>query len=538
MRILILLSFSLHSAFLSAQFVSGITYPDTTQQLIDDVNDVSVALANTITQQDLTAHLTILASDEFEGRETGEKGNEMAANYIAEHFRDLGLPAIGIENTYYQGVAFNKTSWKKNSLIVNDQEYKHLWDYLAFPSMNENIPTLISNEVIFLGYGIDDPHYSDYKGNDLRGKIIMINEGEPLDVDGKSFITSSQTPSEWHDNIYKKLEVAKKNGVKFVYVISNEIKKFLGENRKYLITPGLELGDGQHRSAFANHAYISPGIAKEIIGKKAKKIKRWRKKNKKKGKACDIKLKPNLTMNLDKDIDVLDGHNVLGYIEGTDLKDELLIISAHYDHLGKRGKDVYNGADDNGSGTSTVMEIAEAFAKAKEIGAGPRRSVLCLLVTGEEKGLLGSQYYAESPIFPIANTVANINIDMVGRVDKKYALHPNYIYVIGSDRLSTQLHEINEKMNQKYSQLILDYKYNDPSDPNRYYFRSDHYNFAKKGIPAIFYFNGVHDDYHKITDTVEKINFQKMEKVARHFFHTAWDLANRNDRIIVDGKVE
>ena len=538
MRILILLSFSLHSAFLSAQFVSGITYPDTTQQLIDDVNDVSVALANTITQQDLTAHLTILASDEFEGRETGEKGNEMAANYIAEHFRNLGLPAIGLENTYYQGVAFNKTSWKKNSLMVNDQEYKHLWDYLAFPSMNENIPSLNSKEVVFLGYGIDDPHYSDYKGNDLRGKIIMINEGEPLDADGNSYITRSQTPSEWHDNIYKKLEVAKKNGVKFVYVISNEIKKFLGENRKYLITPGLELGDGQHRSAFANHAYISPGIAKEIIGKKARKIKRWRKKNKKKGKACDIKLKPNLTMNLDKDIDVLDGHNVLGYIEGTDLKDELLIISAHYDHLGKRGKDIYNGADDNGSGTSTVMEIAEAFAKAKETGAGPRRSVLCLLVTGEEKGLLGSQYYAESPLFPLANTVANINIDMVGRIDKKYTLHPNYIYVIGSDRLSTQLHEINERMNQKYSHLILDYKYNDPSDPNRYYFRSDHYNFAKKGIPAIFYFNGVHDDYHKITDTVEKINFQKMEKVARHFFHTAWDLANRNDRIIVDGKVE
>ena len=200
-------------------------------------------------------------------------------------------------------------------------------------------------------------------------------------------------------------------------------------------------------------------------------------------------------------------------------------------------RDRYNGADDNGSGTSSVLEMAEAFSMAKELGAGPRRSVLCLMVTGEEKGLLGSEYYSENPIFPIASTVANVNIDMVGRVDEKYKDNPNYIYVIGSDRLSSDLHVINESVNQKYSQITLDYQYNDENDPNRYYFRSDHYNFARKGIPAIFFFNGTHEDYHRITDTVDKINFEKMEKVSRHFFHTAWELANRDERIIVDGEV-
>ena len=243
-------------------------------------------------------------------------------------------------------------------------------------------------------------------------------------------------------------------------------------------------------------------------------------------------------MNYVKNIDVTAGNNVLGYIEGTDKKDELVVISAHHDHLGKRNTDIYNGADDNGSGTSTVLEIAEAFQLAKEMGVGPKRSVLCLLVTGEEKGLLGSEYYGENPIFPLEKTVANVNIDMVGRIDKKYQDNPEYIYVIGSDRLSTDLHKINETANQKYAQIVLDYQYNSETDPNRYYYRSDHYNFAKKGIPAIFYFNGTHDDYHRTSDTIEKINFDVMEKRGRLFFHTAWELANREEKIVVDGEVE
>lgn len=533
----ILLSF-LFPFVTSAQFTSGVSYPDTSMTIYTDTSDISVRLANTITSEDLSEHLHIIASDEYEGRETGEQGNDLAAYYIASQFQKMGLPAVGVENSYFQNVSFNRTQWRKNEIKLNGETYKHLWEYLAFANLNTNAGYLETDEIYFLGYGIDDKNYSDYKNANLKGKVILINEGEPVDKKGNSRITKSDQKSAWAEDVYKKLEVAKNKGVKHVFVISNDVKKFLGENRKFLMSANLELGDGQHQSAFADHTYISTNIAKAMIGKKGKKIRRWRRKNKKRGKSGKVKLDAELEYIMDKSIEVTTGRNVAGYIEGTDLKDELIVVSGHYDHLGKRGKEIFNGADDNGSGTSTVLEIAEALTAAKDMGKGPRRSVLCLLLTGEEKGLLGSRFYSESPMYPLENTVANVNIDMVGRVDKKYKDNPNYIYVIGSDRLSSDLHTINEEVNQKYSHLVLDYQYNDESDPNRYYYRSDHYNFARKGIPAIFYFNGTHEDYHQPSDTVEKINFEKMEKVGRHFFHTIWELANREERIIVDGEIE
>ena len=223
------------------------------------------------------------------------------------------------------------------------------------------------------------------------------------------------------------------------------------------------------------------------------------------------------------------GENVLGFIEGSDLKDEVLIITAHYDHLGKKDTSIYNGADDNASGTSAILEIAEAFMKAKKDLVGPRRSILIMAVSAEEKGLLGSKYYTENPIYPLEKTIANLNIDMIGRVDK-YHENANYVYLIGSDRLSTELHNISEEVNRKNFNLELDYTFNKKDDPNRYYYRSDHYNFAKNNIPVIFYFNGVHEDYHKPTDTTDKIDFEKVQKITRFIFLTAWELANRKER--------
>tara|TARA_Y100000589_G_C27198107_1_gene647980 strand:+ start:499 stop:1539 length:1041 start_codon:yes stop_codon:yes gene_type:complete len=224
------------------------------------------------------------------------------------------------------------------------------------------------------------------------------------------------------------------------------------------------------------------------------------------------------------------GENIIGFIEGSDLKDQIVVITAHYDHLGTKDSLIYNGADDNGSGTVAIMEIAEAFMLAKKEGNGPRRSILIMPVSAEEKGLLGSKYYAENPIYPLENTIANLNVDMIGRIDD-YHDNPNYVYLIGSDRLSTELHDISESVNDKYINLELDYRYNDVEDPNRYYYRSDHYNFAKNNIPVIFYFNGVHDDYHKPSDTIEKIHFPKVEKISRYIFLTAWELANRDERL-------
>ena len=308
--------------------------------------------SNSITTDDLKAHLYVLASDSMEGRETGKRGQKMAANYIANYFKEIGIPP--------------------------------------------------------------------YKGNSYFQKF--------------------------------KVRIVKRYG---------KWKK--GSNKKYL-----------------------------------------------------------------------KGENIIGYIEGTDLKDELLVITAHYDHLGiKEDSLIYNGADDNGSGTSSILEIAEAFMLAKKEGNGPRRSILIMPVSGEEKGLLGSKYYADNPIYPLENTVANLNVDMIGRIDD-YHDNPNYVYLIGSDRLSTELHEISESVNDKHFNIELDYKFNDEDDPNRYYYRSDHYNFAKNNIPVIFYFNGVHADYHQTSDTIDKIIFPKIEKISRFIFLTAWELANRDERPKLD----
>ena len=227
---------------------------------------------------------------------------------------------------------------------------------------------------------------------------------------------------------------------------------------------------------------------------------------------------------------IIRGENVLGFIEGSDLKEELIIITAHYDHLGKHDSLIFNGADDDASGVAGAMEIAEAFMLAKKEGKGPRRSILIMPVSGEEKGLLGSKYYTDNPVYPLNNTIANLNIDMIGRLDDWHSTG-NYVYLIGSDRLSYDLHNINEEVNNKYTKLDLDYKYNDEEDPNRYYYRSDHYNFAKNNIPVIFYFNGVHEDYHRPSDKIEKLDFSKIKTISKLVFLTAWELANREEKI-------
>lgn len=226
--------------------------------------------------------------------------------------------------------------------------------------------------------------------------------------------------------------------------------------------------------------------------------------------------------------------NVVAFIPGSEKPDEVIVLSAHYDHVGMEGGEIYNGADDDGSGTVSMLEIAEAFQQAVKDGKGPKRSLLFLHVTGEEIGLYGSRYYTENPLFPLENTVCNLNTDMIGRIDPNKTDNPNYIYLIGSDKLSQELHDVSEAVAKEYSDLELDYTFNDENDPNRFYYRSDHYNFAKNNIPVIFYFNGVHEDYHKPTDTPDKIEYELLTKRAQLIFHTAWEVANREGRITAD----
>lgn len=226
-----------------------------------------------------------------------------------------------------------------------------------------------------------------------------------------------------------------------------------------------------------------------------------------------------------------DSQNIIAYIEGSEFPDEYVFISAHSDHEGVIKGEIYNGADDNGSGTAAVLEMAEAFSMAIKDGYKPKRSIVFLHVTAEEVGLHGSRYYTNHPIFPLENTVVNLNIDMIGRVDDRHKDNENYIYIIGSDRISTELHFVAQKANTIFTNLELDYKYNAENDHNRYYYRSDHYNFALKGVPVIFFFNGEHQDYTKPTDTADKINYPLLAERAKLIFATAWYIANADERL-------
>jgi Zn-dependent M28 family amino/carboxypeptidase len=231
----------------------------------------------------------------------------------------------------------------------------------------------------------------------------------------------------------------------------------------------------------------------------------------------------------------------MGVLEGSDLKDEYVFVTAHYDHLGKRDTVIYYGADDDGSGTVSVLEIAEAFVKAKQAGKGPRRTMVFMTVSGEEKGLWGSAYYANHPVFPLDKTTVDLNIDMIGRVDtSRHKGDPsNYVYVVGDDKISSDLKVISEATNKKYTKMELDYKFNDPNDRQRIYFRSDHYNFAQKGVPIIFYYDGMlGGDYHRPTDTPDKIDYILLSKRAQLVFYTAWEMANRDAMLKRDLKLE
>lgn len=227
--------------------------------------------------------------------------------------------------------------------------------------------------------------------------------------------------------------------------------------------------------------------------------------------------------------------NVLGLIKGKELPEEVLIITAHYDHLGIKGHDFYPGADDNASGISALLEVAQAFAEANKKGENPKRSILFIALAAEEKGLLGSQYYVDKdPIFPLSKTVVNLNMDMIGHLDDLHPKNSNFVSIVGSNWQSTDLHNIHEKANTDYVRLELDYSFNAFNHPEMFFYRSDQYNFARHGIPVIFYTSGDHEDYHKPTDTIENIEFERIQKVAQLVFYTAWEIANRKERIIVD----
>jgi hypothetical protein len=466
----------------------------------------AVEYASTITTEDLEKHLTYLASDELEGRDTGEKGQKLAAEYLVNFYKSIGLTGP-VDGDYLQKFQLSSVTWEEVELKVGKQKLVNNEDFVFIG--DGDVKKTQKTELVFLG---------------------LANEENLNKVDVKGKLVGLWSIGEAAQEAIRKIMDAGANGIVIVTMegqanfdrIANRYKSLSGKGRLGFDQPTVQ------EPVFM----VSSDRMASLFGSTIEELKEAAKND-----PASIPSQ-KASYKIKKSKEVVDTENVMGFLEGTDKKEEVLVISSHYDHIGITSDgEINNGADDDGSGTVSVMEIAEAFATAAKEGNRPRRSVLFLNVSGEEKGLLGSEYYSDNPVFPLENTVNNINIDMVGRIDYEYqdAENQDYVYVIGSEMLSSQLKTINEYNNITYTNLILDYRYDAEDDPNRFYYRSDHYNFAKHNIPVIFFFNGVHDDYHQPTDTVDKIEFELMEKRAKLIFHTSWDLANREHRTPVDG---
>jgi hypothetical protein len=500
-------------------------------------NPDALKYAKLIDTTDSRKHLNILASDEFEGRETGTRGADKAADYIANEFKKLGLKGP-VNGSYFQPVGLIEEVTEVKSFKVGQTSYYYEKDF--YFSGTPASTQLSVNEIVFAGYGITTDSYDDLKNLDISGKIVLfINKGEPV-TNGKSVISKEAALSDWSTSRNKKMQHLQSKKPALILAVSPDVEKTLANyhhsSRLSLKKPDTE---SKKPNLQAPVIHITPAIANQLLKSTGKTYLQLQTSINKTGKPQSLKVKTNFTASFAPVSKDVKGVNVLGYLEGTDLKEELLVISAHYDHVGMLpvgtpGDRIHNGADDDGSGTTGIIEIARAFSQAKKEGKGPRRSILFLAVCAEEKGLLGSEWYSMHPVFPLKNTVTNLNIDMIGRIDPAHENNPEYCYLIGSDKLSTELHQISEKANDTYTKLYIDYKYNDPNDPERIYYRSDHYHFAKHGIPIIFYFNGVHEDYHKPGDEIEKINFPLLVKRTKLVFFTAWEVANRDKRPVVD----
>ncbi|PNQ72810.1 peptidase [Hanstruepera neustonica] len=481
--------------------------------------------ANSITSDELKDMLYIYASDEFEGRETGQPGQKKAVNYLKDHYIDMGIPSAKSDGDYFQSVPLEIMETPKVDLTFDNKQFKAIDDFVSVSTAKDgNIST---NEIVYAGYGIHDDAYSDYKDLNVKGKVVLIKSGEPKSADGNYLVTGTTESSKWSNfrqEYASKRDVAKDHGAAAVLFYYPEIYSMFA-NRFGRSSGRMSLkGNADDMYYFLINTELATAILEDIDTNNS-----------------------TTTINKPFNLQYLNAsnefysENVAAFLKGTEKPNEVIVISAHLDHEGVKDGEIYNGADDDGSGTIAILEIAEAFKTAAKNGHGPKRSILFLHVTGEEKGLLGSRYYTDmEPIIPLENTVADLNIDMIGRVDPKHeeAGDDNYLYLIGSDKLSTELHNISEDINKKYINMNFDYTYNDDNDPNRFYYRSDHYNFAKNNIPVIFYFNGTHADYHKPSDTPDKIRYDLLENRTRLIFYTAWELANRDNRIVVDKATE
>ena len=498
-----------------------------------DIEEARSGMAS-ISSGDLEAHLTFLASDVTEGRATGEPGLQVAAEYIASQFRRLGLTPLGHNKSYFQRYELLKTKLGEDnelSLLVDQgsgsirEKFQYKEDFFISPrGLTGSIE--IQAPVVFGGYGITAKEfgYNDYSNIVVKNSIVLIIDGEPELDNPNRFNGSKKTR---YSDLRQKLDAAKSNGAAAILVASYPRSDELFSDKfkqwkNWLRREGMSLPSS---AATVPVFTISEPTADRIVATSGKTLRELQVELESEGTSNSQALPGSyIKLNVDLGKEAVASQNVVGYFPGSDpyIGQETVVVSAHYDHVGKNSEGkIYYGADDNGTGTSTLMEVAEAIVKNK---VSPKRGFLFLAVSGEERGLLGSKHYVSKPLIPLNNTVADLNIDMVGRNA------PDSVYIIGSNMISRDLHEMSEYAASRLDDISLNYRYNSKDDPERFYYRSDHYNFAKHGIPIIFYFAGIHEDYHKVTDTVDKINFLKMAKVARLVYLTGWSVANNNTR--------
>ena len=494
-------------------------------------SDNAEKYASGITAKDLKKHLSIIASADMEGRETATAGQRKAAAYIEEQFKQIGLLHPSQLRGYQQSYPLFKDTLLSASLKIGKNKFILGKDF-SVTAGNFLKQEIKSGEIIFVGYGIEDKEYDDYANKNVKGKIVIFFAGEPK-INGKILSFGKSRSAQWRSD--KKAVLAKQKGAVAALVFDPSMEAISSAVLERSLKTNLYFPQPVSvETEKVSYASIITHVAKDILGEKAYTELIKKAKNGEPLNTYSITIKSKTKFECKKIQLPFSSTNVIGYLEGSDKKDEYVFLTGHYDHLGKKDSVIFYGADDDGSGTVSVIEMAQSFAKAKAEGHGPRRTIVFMTVSGEEKGLWGSEYYTDHPLFPLEKTTVDLNTDMVGRIDpdRKIGDSNNYVYVVGDDKISSELKPISTGINKKYVNLELDYKYNDPNDKERIYYRSDHYNFARKGVPIIFYYDGMlRPDYHRPTDTIDKINFSLMEKRVKLIFLTAWDMANRENML-------
>ena len=503
--------------------------------------------ADTITAAQLKDYLSFIASDEMEGRDTPSRGLDTTAKFLATNLSHWGFKPAGDDGSYFQKIALSRDVIDKaeTRAQLNNQSLVLGDDYIPFVRPAD----VAATQMVFAGNGwfVKSKNIDAYRGMDAKGKIAVIfgpPNGTPSGI--RNADLSGKRGEDWMNAA----EYAQKQGVAGIVIVPDfQYLANWDRNRIRMAERGVTRVDKFQSPADAQipQIVISPRVANVLFqGEKQRAQSIFE-------SVYGTQLLEPFALNPDKKLslvvkvksDSAATQNVVAVLEGGDpvLKNEYVALGAHYDHLGigipVNGDAIYNGADDDGSGTTALLGMAEALAKAS---TRPKRSVLFVWHAGEEKGLWGSRYFTTYPTLPLDKIVTQINIDMIGRSKKEADTNPrnrelsgpNEIYVIGSKMMSTELGEITESVNKRYLNITYDYRYDDPADPNRFFFRSDHYNYARNGIPIVFFFDGEHEDYHRPGDSVDKIDFQKMERVARTIYMTLWEVASRPTRPVVD----